>query len=235
MKSRLTMPTRVRLVLAAALCVGASVLTSGCSSVGAASGAAAGVASGLVTANPAIGIGVGIAVQAATDEAVARYMRNMHSDQQNEMAQLAGNMAVGETKPWSVKHKMPIENGHGEVRVTRAFTSALAICKDFVFSVVARMRQVTLISAATRPGLDENTRMRSHISTASSMLCVTISTDLIGSRPSIHRSSRSVRSVSAVSTSSAENGSSISSSVGMHHQRAGEADALAHAARQLRG
>ena len=73
MKSRLTMPTRVRLVLAAALCVGASVLTSGCSSVGAASGAAAGVASGLVTANPAIGIGVGIAVQAATDEAGERY------------------------------------------------------------------------------------------------------------------------------------------------------------------
>ena len=32
----------------------------------------------------------------------------------------------------------------------------------------------TLISATTRPGLDENTRMRSHISTASSMLCVTI-------------------------------------------------------------
>ena len=56
--------------------------------------------------------------------------------------------------------------------------------------------------------------MRSHISTASSMLCVTISTDLIGSRPSIQRSIRSVRSVSAVSTSSAENGSSISSRSG---------------------
>ena len=40
---------RQRLVLAGALCVGASLLTSGCSSVGAASGAAAGVASGLVT------------------------------------------------------------------------------------------------------------------------------------------------------------------------------------------
>ena len=37
---------RLRLVAAGALCVGASLLTSGCSSVGAASGAAAGVASG---------------------------------------------------------------------------------------------------------------------------------------------------------------------------------------------
>ena len=55
---------------AGALCIGASVLMSGCSSIGAASGAAAGVASGLVTSNPAVGIGVGIAVQAATAEAV---------------------------------------------------------------------------------------------------------------------------------------------------------------------
>ena len=84
-----------------------------------------------------------------------------------------------------------------------------------------------------RPGLDDSTRMRSHISTASSMLCVTIRIDLIGMRPSCHRSSRSVRSVSAVSTSSAENGSSISRMFGLHDQRAGKADALAHAARKL--
>ena len=128
-------PLGVRLALASVLCVGASVLTSGCSSVGAASGAAAGVASGLVTANPAVGIGVGIVVQSATDEAVKRYMRTMHGDQQNAIAALAGGMPVGAAKPWSVKHTLPIENGHGEVRVTRAFTSALAICKDFVFSV----------------------------------------------------------------------------------------------------
>jgi hypothetical protein len=126
---------RLRLVLAGALCVGASLLTSGCSSVGAVSGAAAGVASGLVTTNPAVGIGVGIAVQAATDEAVNRYMRTMHTDQQNMIAALAGAMPVGETRPWAVKHTLPIENGHGQVRVTRAFSSALALCKDFVFSV----------------------------------------------------------------------------------------------------
>ena len=56
--------------------------------------------------------------------------------------------------------------------------------------------------------------MRSHISTASSMLCVTISTDCTGSLPSDHRSIRSVRRFSAVSTSSALNGSSISSRSG---------------------
>jgi hypothetical protein len=126
---------RLRLVAAAALCVGASLLASGCSSIGAASGAAAGVASGIVTSNPAVALGVGIAVQAATDEAVARYMRGMHKDQQDLMSALVGTMPVGETKPWSVKHTLPIENGHGQVRVTRAVSSALALCKEFVFSV----------------------------------------------------------------------------------------------------
>ena len=129
------MRDRMRLVAAAALCVGGSLLASGCSSIGAASGAAAGVASGIVTSNPAVALGVGVAVQAATDEVVARYMRNMHQDQQDLMAALVGTMPVGETKPWSVNHTLPIENGHGQVRVTRAFSSALAVCKDFVFSV----------------------------------------------------------------------------------------------------
>jgi hypothetical protein len=129
------LPINLRLLLAAGVCVGASLLTSGCGSVGAATGAAAGIATGLVSSNPAVGIGVGIAVQAATDAAVKHYMLVMHTDQQNEIAALAGGMPVGDSKPWRVKHTLPIENGHGEVRVTRAFTSSLAICKDFVFSI----------------------------------------------------------------------------------------------------
>lgn len=129
------LPINLRLLLAGAVCVGASLLTSGCSSVGAATGAAAGIATGLVSSNPAVGIGVGIAVQAATDAAVKHYTLVLHTDQQDEIAALAGGMPVGDTKPWRVKHTLPIENGHGEVRVTRAFTSSLAICKDFVFSV----------------------------------------------------------------------------------------------------
>ena len=52
-------------------------------------------------------------------------------------------------------------------------------------------------------------------------------------RRSVHNSSRSSRSVSAVSTSSGENGSSSSSMSGFDDERAGEADALPHAARQF--
>ena len=125
-----------RMMLAALVCAGAGAAMSGCASIGAASGAAAGVATGAVTANPAIGIGVGIAVQAATDEAVNRYMKHIHRDQQDAIAALVGSMSVGASKPWRIKHTLPIDNGHGEVRVIRAFDTALASCKEFAFSVV---------------------------------------------------------------------------------------------------
>ncbi|QGZ60921.1 hypothetical protein [Paraburkholderia acidisoli] len=123
------------LLALAALCAGVAFATSGCSSIGAASGAAAAAATGIATANPAVGIGVGIAVQAATDEAVARFMKSMHADQQELIAETAGRLPVGGTDSWRIKHTLPVENGHGEVRVTRAFSSALALCKEFVFSV----------------------------------------------------------------------------------------------------
>jgi hypothetical protein len=132
---RLAVRPPVRLLALAALCAGAALAASGCASIGAASGAAAAAATGIVTANPAVGVGVGIAVQAATDEAVNRFMKNMHADQQDMIAQTAGRLPVGGMDIWRVKHQLPVENGHGQVRVTRAFSSALALCKEFVFSV----------------------------------------------------------------------------------------------------
>ena len=128
------MIARFSLIMAAGVAA-SCVFISGCSSVGAAAGAAAGISTGLVTTNPAIGIGVGIAVQAATDEAVKRLMKRLHSDQQIAIATTAGDLAIGDTRPWSVQHTLPVENGHGYVRVLREFTSALATCREFAFSV----------------------------------------------------------------------------------------------------
>ncbi len=72
----------------------------------------------------------------------------------------------------------------------------------------------TVSSAWIRPGLEESTRIRSASSTASSMLCVTIRIDLTGASWPSQRPTSSLRRFSAVSTSSAENGSSISSASG---------------------
>ncbi|SAL24695.1 lipoprotein [Caballeronia terrestris] len=129
---------RMRFILILSAAAASCVIVSGCapSSIGAASGAAAGVATGLVSSNPAVGIGVGIAVQAATDEAVRRVMKSLHKDQQEAIAVTAGDLTIGETRPWRVKHALPVENGHGEVRVVREFKSALAECREFAFSVV---------------------------------------------------------------------------------------------------
>ncbi|SAL22145.1 lipoprotein [Caballeronia arvi] len=128
-----TLALRVSVVAAAAA---ACVSMSGCASIGAAAGATAGIATGAFTTNPAVGFAVGVAVQAATDEAVKRVTKSLHQDQQVMIAVTAGSSQVGETRPWKVKHTLPVENGHGEVRVLREFGSALATCKEFAFSVV---------------------------------------------------------------------------------------------------
>jgi len=126
-----------RIVLALLACAGVIGTLSGCASIGAASGALAGITTGAVTANPAVGIGIGIAVQAATDEAIKRYMRGLRQDQQDYIAQLVGELSVNESAPWQVQHTLPLDNGRGQVRVTRVFDTALAHCKEFVFSLTS--------------------------------------------------------------------------------------------------
>lgn len=118
------------LMLAALFSVGLA----GCGAIGAASGAVAATATGLATANPAIGIGVGIAVNAVTDEVVNRYLRSLHADQQDAIAARAGILAVGEQGTWRIDHVLPLENGHGQVRVVRSFSTPLGWCKEFAFS-----------------------------------------------------------------------------------------------------
>jgi hypothetical protein len=132
LKAELKRGLRLAVVLSAAA---SAAMTSGCGSIGAAAGAIAGVTTGIVSSNPAIGIGVGIVVQVVTDEAVNREMKSLHGDQQDAIAVVAGASTIGQSQPWSVKHPLPIENGHGEVRVLREFSSALATCKEFAFSV----------------------------------------------------------------------------------------------------
>jgi len=85
----------MRLIAVGTLSIYAGLALNGCASVGAAAGAVAGAATGLVSANPAVGIGVGIAVQGATDEAVKRYTRSMHTDQQDAISSAAGETCCG--------------------------------------------------------------------------------------------------------------------------------------------
>lgn len=111
------------------------LLAAGCSSVGSISGAAAGIASGGASSNPAIGIAVGIGVRAVVDDSMDRLTRRWSDEEQSSIAAQVGLMNVGERQPWRVRHAIPIGNTDGQVQVVRSFQSALAACKEALFTV----------------------------------------------------------------------------------------------------
>ena len=110
-------------------------LLGGCSSIGGFTGAIVGAASGTLTTNPAVGVGVGIAVQAATDSAFQKVFRDMQSDEQDRIADIAGNMRVGQQRNWDIHHTMPFSDERGELRVVGVSYNALTTCKEVMFSV----------------------------------------------------------------------------------------------------
>jgi uncharacterized protein YceK len=114
---------------------------SGCSSVLTQGGsAAAGVAStalaGKVTKNDAVATGIGIGVQAAVRAGVQYGQRKVHGEEQDVIANAAGELAVGAVANWQITHALPIENNeHGRVTVSRLIGSEGMSCKEIVFSV----------------------------------------------------------------------------------------------------
>jgi hypothetical protein len=112
-----------------------AVVMSGCGSVGGFTGAAAGIVTGAATGNPAIGIGVGVAVRSATDAGMAKVFRDMQRAEQDQVAQAAGQMAVGESRLWSVHHRFSYNDARGEVTVLRNIDNALSACKEVAVSV----------------------------------------------------------------------------------------------------
>ena len=107
------------------------------------------------------------------------------------------------------------------VAMTQAQPEFVRPIWDYVASAasadrVARGRgKATGMSARMRPGSLLKIKMRSATSTASSILCETMTIPLVGMRLASHKSRRSPRKVSAVSTSREENGSSRSRMSGL--------------------
>jgi len=131
-------------------------LLGGCKTVGDLTGLATGGAVGAATANPAAGFVVGIATAAAADEGLKWYGRSRQGAEQDAIAAAAGDLAVGESRPWRIRHYIPIGNEHGELRVVRVIANPLATCKEVVFSVVegsaARPRQNLFTTDVCRQG-----------------------------------------------------------------------------------
>ena len=123
---------------AALLLLAAVPLLAGCnSSLGGIVGAATGTAAAVGSGNPAVGAAVGVGTRAVADEGIRRVSRRWHRTEQDALAAAVGAMAVGEIRPWRVRHDLPIGNKRGEVRVLRAVETPLAECKEALFSVAS--------------------------------------------------------------------------------------------------
>jgi len=107
----------------------------GCAAVSDVAGLAAGGGAGAVTGSPAVGFAVGIGVRAGVDELRRYVIRRRQQGEQDEIAEAAGDVPVGEQRAWQIRHTIPVGNARGELAVVREYATPLATCREVVFSV----------------------------------------------------------------------------------------------------
>lgn len=118
-----------------AAAVGSVLLLGGCREIGQVAGIASGSATGAATGNPGLGIAVGVAVGTATDFVSRYYSRVQAGSEQDVIAETAGPLPVGGEAPWRIRHFIPFGNEQGTLRVVDEMNTAIAECKEVVFSV----------------------------------------------------------------------------------------------------
>ena len=129
------MLSRFFLLLACTAALGGcgSVLTSSTADVAGIAGA--GIA-GAVTKDPTAAAGIGLGVASAAGAGLQYAERVVHGREQDQIAEAAGPLPVGQVGHWSVSHAIPIEDDeHGDLVVTRLIGADDFNCKEIVFSV----------------------------------------------------------------------------------------------------
>ncbi len=123
------------------LCIASGLGLGGCTSLlseGAATTAGVGgtAIAGAVTRNAAVASGIGLGVLAAGEAGVKAVERDYHGDQQDVIAEAAGELETGQVAHWESRHRIQIEsNQAGRVTVSRVIGAAAFRCKEIVFSV----------------------------------------------------------------------------------------------------
>jgi uncharacterized protein YceK len=129
------MLTRLLLLLACATALSGcgSVLTASTADIAGIAGA--GVA-GAVTKDAAVAAGIGLGVASAAGAGLQYTERVVHGHEQDQIAQQAGALPLGQVGHWSVSHDVPIEDDeHGDLVVTRLIGGGDFACREIVFSV----------------------------------------------------------------------------------------------------
>ena len=94
-----------------------------------------GAGAGAATGNPAVAFAVGIGARTGFRELGNYVDRRRHAGEQDAIASAAGAAPVGDTVPWEIRHTIPFGNHHGELAVAREYATALATCREIVFTV----------------------------------------------------------------------------------------------------
>jgi hypothetical protein len=128
-------------MMAATLAGVALLSIAGCSSflqqgTGAVAGVGGAAVAASVTSDAAVATGIGVGVQSLAQAGVQRWQRAVHTDEQNQIAAIAGALAPGQVASWNVAHQVPIEpSSRGEVTVSRVVGAKGLDCREIVFSV----------------------------------------------------------------------------------------------------
>ena len=115
------------------LLLGAAFL-GGCSLGPAAAGVAAGGAAAAVSANPVVGYAVGLGVRAGANEVLKYYVRVRKNAEQDAIANVAGEAALGSSRRWEIRHTIPIGNARGSLSVVAEIPNPLAKCRQVLFT-----------------------------------------------------------------------------------------------------
>lgn len=113
----------------------------GCTSLVAESASAgAGIASGALasalTDSAGLAAGIGIGVQAAARSGVQYGERKVHGEIQQQIAEVAGPLEVGQVEPWKSTPSLPLEPREaGRVTVSRVISRGELHCKEIIISV----------------------------------------------------------------------------------------------------
>ncbi|MGX9965055.1 hypothetical protein ACVFYP_17125 [Roseomonas sp. F4] len=107
----------------------------GCGQVPEITGAVAGGGAALASSNPALGYALGISVRAGVTAGMQTVMRWRSTEEQDALAAAIGGLDPDSTGRWAVRHRIPIGNREGELRLVRVIDSALAECREALFSV----------------------------------------------------------------------------------------------------
>jgi hypothetical protein len=125
-----TIPIAVAIALAASGC--AELVTTGSTDI---AGVVGGAAAGAISSNPAVAAAAALGAQAGARTGMQYAQRQVHRAAQDQIAQAAGELKIGQVAPWNTRDRLVERGQQGRVTVSRLISATGLQCKEIIFSV----------------------------------------------------------------------------------------------------